>query len=133
MHSILTNTRRPDVTFYPDGRIDITARVAKILDLHQGDVIDIAVNGGLEYLLYIRYRGETLVGKHEAVCRQSKRRSRNFRAYSKRICSFIFRFTDMKNQPLRVPAGEVLTYKDYGKMVPLITRMNITYNTEPHD
>lgn len=133
MHSILTNTRRPDVTFYPNGRIDITARVAKMLDLHHGDVIDIADNGGLEYLLYIKYRWETLVGNHEAVCRQSKRRSRNFRAYSKRLCSYMFRFTDRKDEPLRIPAGEVLTYKYYGKMVSLIIRMNITYNTEPHD
>lgn len=133
MHSLLTNTRRPDVTFYPNGRIDITARVAKMLDIHQGDVIDIADNGGLEYLLYIKYRGETLVGNHEAVCRQSKRRSRNFRVYSKRLCSYMFRFTDRKYEPLRIPAGEVLTYKDYGKMVSLITRMNITYNIEPHD
>ena len=131
MHSILTNTRRPDVTFYPNGRIDITARIANMLDLHQGDVIDRADNGRHEYLLYIRYRGDKLVGKHEAVCRQSKRRSRNFRAYSKRICSFMFRFTDRKNEPYRVPAGEVLTYKDYGKMVPLITRLNITYKTQP--
>ena len=131
MHSILTNTRRPDVTFYPNGRIDITARIANMLDLHQGDVIDIADNGRHEYLLYIRYRGDRLVGKHEAVCRQSKRLSRNFRAYSKRICSFMFRFTDRKNEPYRVPAGEVLTYKDYGKMVPLITRLNITYKTQP--
>ena len=36
-----------------------------------------------------------------------------------------------KNEPYRVHAGEVLTYKDYGKMVPLITRMNITYKTQP--
>ena len=131
MHSILTNTRRPDVTFYPNGRIDITARIANMLDLHQGDVIDIADNGRHEYLLYIRYRGDRLVGKHEAVCRQSKRRSRNFRAYSKRICSFMFRLKKKKNEPYRVPAGEVLTYKDYGKMVPLITRLNITYKTQP--
>ena len=126
MHSILDNTRRPDVTFYPNGRIDITARVAKILDLHQGDVIDIADNGGIEYLLYIKYRGETLVGNHESVCRQSKRRSRNFRAYSKRRGCCGVGVAGRKDEPLRIHAGEVLTYKDYGKMVSLITRMNRT-------
>lgn len=126
MRSILNNTRRPDVTFYPNGRIDITANVARKLNLHQGDVIDIVDNGGLEYLLYIKHRGETLVGNHEAVCRQSKRRSHNFRAYSKRLCSFMFRFTDRKDEPFRVPAGEVMRYKDYGIMVALLTKMNIT-------
>ena len=45
-------TRRPDITFYRNGRIDITASVAERLSLRAGDVIDIA-RGKEEYYLYV--------------------------------------------------------------------------------
>ena len=76
-------TRRPDITFYRNGRIDITASVAERLSLRAGDVIDIA-RGKEEYYLYVRLRrSDGAVGRHEAQCYPSKSGTRNFRAYSK--------------------------------------------------
>lgn len=44
MQSILGNTRKADITFYASGRIDISARVAKHLQLSRGDVLDIMID-----------------------------------------------------------------------------------------
>ena len=41
MKSILGNTRKADITFHDNGRINISARVSKLLELSHGDVIDI--------------------------------------------------------------------------------------------
>ena len=131
MDTLLPNSRRPDVTFYPDGRIDITAHVAKILHMQQGDVIDIVL-AGAEYLLYVRLRSNECVGRHEAQVYPSKRgkhKANNFRAYSKTICRAIRKaatvpggFSAGENSPLRLPAGTPITYGTAGTAIPLITR-----------
>lgn len=125
MHSILNITRRPDVTFYPNGRIDITSRIAKVLNLCEGDVIDIAVNG-CEYQLYVKHKANSYVGSHEATVRPSKTGSRNFRCYSKRLTHVMMRTQGYGfNDVLRVPAGECQTFNNYGCMVSLITKINL--------
>ena len=91
MTSLLPNSRRPDVIFHPNGRIDITARIAKVLQLQNGDVIDVAVSYE-EYLLYVRLRATKCVGRHEATVHptnKGKHRNNNFRAYSQRLCKSI--------------------------------------------
>ena len=123
MQTILQTTRRPDVSFFPSGKIDITARVARMLDLHPGDVIDIAINGS-EFLLFVRVRQAS--GNHEAIVRPTKRRSHNFRCYSRRLCQFmISQHCTSHSTPLRVPAGRVRQHEVYGTMVSLVTLINI--------
>ena len=41
MESLLGNTRKHDLSFFRDGHIDITARVAKCINIEEGDIIDI--------------------------------------------------------------------------------------------
>lgn len=122
MESILRSTRRPDVTFYQSGRIDICARVAKILHLEDGDVIDIGLQDG-EYYLYVRAKSDKLIGRHEAQCFASKKRSRNFRAYSRRLSNAILRC--MNTSKARVPAGNGIEIDSVGIVVPLVIRINI--------
>lgn len=110
------------MTFYCDGRIDITSRVAKILQLHEGDVVDIGVHQG-EYYLYVRNRFTNIVGKHEAQCFASKKNSCNFRAYSKKICSAILQLSQASKA--RIAAGEVVELPEVGRAVPLIIRLNL--------
>ena len=50
MESLLKTTRRPDIAFYRNGRIDISANVVKALDIQRGDSIDVTTDG-YEYLL----------------------------------------------------------------------------------
>ena len=52
MENIIERTRRKDITFYKSGRIDITARVARILNLKQGDSINISKDENGEFLLF---------------------------------------------------------------------------------
>lgn len=132
MKSLLSNTRRPDITFHTSGRIDITARLVHILGIHQGDVIDIATDGN-EYLLYIRHNGSEVTGRHEAQCYPTNAAGKNFRCYSKRLCEAVvdaIRHDSPGNtavgptgNAVRLPAGAPLFSRTIGKdAIPLITR-----------
>lgn len=120
MESILGNSRRPDVTFYRDGRIDITSRVARMLQLTEGDVVDIGIHQD-EYYLYVRTRGKDVVGKHSAQCFASKKNSCNYRAYCRKICAAILGSSEIA----RVPAGDAVELPQIGIAVPLIIRLNL--------
>jgi hypothetical protein len=61
--SIISSTRRPDISFYRNGCIEINARVARQLALSSGDVIDICRDGD-EYFLCVRQRAASAVGRH---------------------------------------------------------------------
>lgn len=124
MTSLLPNSRRPDVTFYPDGRIDITARIAKVLHLQQGDVIDVAMQYG-ECLLYVRLRSSECVGRHKATVyatNKGKHQANNFRAYSHQLCRAIIKESEVAAGPARLPAGSPVIFGPNGTAVPLITR-----------
>ena len=57
MKHLLENTRRHDITFNASGRIEISSRVTRELDLKPGDVIDIAVDERTrEVYLYVKHR-----------------------------------------------------------------------------
>jgi hypothetical protein len=123
MTSILPHSRKPDVSFYSDGRIDITARIAKELNLQQGDVIDV-VTSGWKYLLYVRLRAADTDGRHEAQVYRTKQNSNNFRTYSRTITDVILEevssHTSMLNGKIaRLPAGKAVTLENYGKAVPI--------------
>lgn len=123
MTNLLGNTRKPDITFYKNGRIDITARVAKALELSEGDVIDVAMERH-EYLLYIKYHHDNVVGRHEAQCRETKRGLRkcnNIRTYSKRLTDAILQAsgTDLI---ARLPVGAVVQLESGITAIPIITR-----------
>lgn len=123
MTSTLENTRRPDITFHCDGRIDITARVAKALSLHPGDVIDIA-HDGREYLLYVKHHNA--VGLHEAQCAPTYkgRTCNNLRAHSKRLCQAVLKVNGNYLEA-RLPVGEPINHPSLGTALPLIIKHNI--------
>ncbi len=125
MTSLLKNSRRPDVSFYPDGRIDITSRIAKQLSLGEGDVIDVAIHKG-EYLLYVRHKKENIVGAYEATVHATKKyktAAYNMRAYSLKLTNALFCETGRENtEPLRLPAGSPVNIEGIGIAIPLITR-----------
>lgn len=124
MESLLGNTRRPDVSFYRDGRIDITSRVAKSLNLSAGDVIDVMKHGS-EFYLYVRYRNFEILGKHEAQCHSTKRRSNHFRAHSIRLCAAILQECK-SDQAALLPAGQTIELPCAGTAIALITCNNLS-------
>lgn len=85
MKKILEHARRADISFSRNGRILITARVARMLNLTTGDCINIIVDDG-EYLLFaVHVAG--VCGRFEARCYPTcKHRSLNYAANSVRLC-----------------------------------------------
>lgn len=128
MESLLGNTRRPDVSFFKNGRIDITASVAKKLNLGNGDVIDIA-RCDRELYLYVKWRNHDVVGNHTARCKttKSKERCANFRAFSVKLCASILEICNAENV-VRLAAGDAIHVEGIGAAVPLVTRINLHNN-----
>lgn len=130
--SLLGNTRKPDVSFFKNGRIDITSRVARALDLADGDVVDV-VRCGSEMYLYVRWRSEDIAGKHTAQCHLTKsgKDCHNFRAFSVKLCRAILRCcADVS--VVRLAAGDKVVIEGIGTAIPLITRINL-HNNDKRD
>ena len=87
MEMILPTTRRPDITFHADGRIYITARIARTLHISPGSCINIAVREG-EYLL-LAHNYHVPVGSHGGSCHPTNRGGRYYRANSVKLCRAI--------------------------------------------
>lgn len=117
-------TRRPDISFFRNGRIDITARLAKDIGLQPGDVIDIAIDGD-EYLLHIRHKAQDVIGRHEAQCFPTNKwpkRTHNLRAHSKRLAEAVLHITGTDNA--RLNAGMTFSHPIYGTAAPIIIPNN---------
>lgn len=109
MQSLIGNNRRADISFFPNGRIDISARLSRLLSLQSGDTIDIKFDG-YEYYIYVRNRSP-FGGRFEAQCFPSNKKGRHFRAYSRRLYAAVSRACHADGC-LRIAAGEVRTICD---------------------
>ncbi len=127
MESLLgNNIRKPDISFYENGRIDITSRLAKELGLEDGDVIDI-LHSGKEYYLYIRLKNASSIGKYSAQCTPTKNKSNHFRCYCKQLANMIL--CECGNAQLaRLHAGETIEISNVGNAISIITHNNISNN-----
>lgn len=127
MQSLLGNrSRKPDVTFRSDGRIDIAARVSKMLGLGAGDVIDIGYDSE-EYYLYVRAKAAEIVGRHEAQCRPANPAVRNghyFRAYSTTLCAAILGAAGVTDKAA-ILAGRVQEVPGLGRAIIILPHSNI--------
>lgn len=121
MLSLLGHNRRADIAFATNGCIDISAKVAKALSLHNGDTIDVLCNG-YDYYLYVRNHAPE-IGRYEAQCRQSNRRGHHFRAYSARLCAIMRRVCHADGK-ICLPIGETVQ-ADGKTYVSLITKHNL--------
>lgn len=117
--------RQPDVTFYRNGRIDITSRVSRILGLQPGDVIDVAVSQG-EYYLYVRAKGRELHGRYAAQCYQTNKGNRrnNYRAYSKKITDLVLQVAG--GEKARIIGGQTCEFSNIGKAIIIIPSYKIS-------
>lgn len=79
MKMLLQSTRRPDISFCRDGRISVTAKVARALDIRPGDSINVAFQLDECFLVCEKHSG---VGRHVAQCHPSNRGSRRLCANS---------------------------------------------------
>lgn len=126
MQSILGNTRKTDITFHADGRIDISAHVSKALSIRQGDVIDVLV-GNEEVYLYVKHHAPT-VGRHEAACFPTHSGSRHFRAWSQRLCRYMIKASGLNIDRVELSVGEKVTL-DVGIALPVIYKYVLNDDT----
>lgn len=82
MKQLISTTRRPDISFCRDGRIQITASVATALHLQPGDSINVYADAGEFYVFAVPNKG---LGRFHARIYPTKRGGRNFRANSARL------------------------------------------------
>lgn len=120
MKSILGNTRKSDITFYDNGRIDISARVSKMLSLQKGNVIDVLEDDG-ELYLYVRFH-EHVVGRHEAACFSTHSGSRHFRAWSQKLSRYVIRAGGSSLNKVALGVGSPVQLPNVGIALPIIYR-----------
>lgn len=119
MIKLLEHTRRPDISFCRNGRILITARVARILSLRPGDTINVAFIDR-EYLLYAVHH-DNAIGRHVAQCYPTKKHSRNYCANSVELCRAMLSIAKVSTDRVSLMAGEPFT-KDETVYLPIITQ-----------
>lgn len=118
MIKLLEQTRRPDISFSRNGKIRITARVARVLSLRPGDILNIVVSNG-EYLLYATHFTNK-IGRHEAQCYPTKKGSENYCANSVRLCRAMFDSIGIESSKAAFMAGEAFE-NDNTTYLPIIT------------
>lgn len=118
MIRLLQHTRRPDISFSRNGKIRISASVARALSLHPGYILNIAVEKG-EYLLFATPAPD--FGRHRAQCYPSKKGSRNFCANSADLCAALLDSLGITAPKATFLTGEPLII-DNTKYIPIITR-----------
>lgn len=125
MQSILGTTRKADITFHSGGRINISARVSKCLDLENGDVIDIMVDERKEeYYLYVKHRAP-IAGRHEGMVMKSNRHGMHYVASSKKICEYMLALCKCTDDILKLPMGTPTDIPICGTALPIITRLKL--------
>ena len=123
MENIIERTRRKDITFYKSGRIDITARVARILNLKQGDSINISKDENGEFLLFAQHNQ---FGRHCAKVYKTCCKGLNFRANSKKLYWSLVSICEVKTTAEKVSffCGEQTNINNI-TYLPIITKLPI--------
>ena len=125
MQTALMCPRKPDIVFHRSGQINIAARLAKMLSLRQGDVIDIAHCCDGETYIYVTKRAP-YQGAYRAACHRVSPRGHHMRCQ----CITLYRAMAVYcNQPT---ANSIALYagapvqRDGKTYIPLITHNCIT-------
>lgn len=119
MKSILGNTRKADITFHQSGRICISSRVSRSLDLIPGDVIDIICDDR-EFYLVVKHRAP-VVGRHEGMVFNSNKNGKHFIASSVKLCRFMLERCASIDR-VRLSCGTPVELLNYGTVLPIIIK-----------
>ena len=120
MKSLLSNTRRAEVTFADSGQISISARVARIIDARPGDAIDVLCDGS-DFYLYVSHRAKEMRGaRYEATCYPAVRGGQHIRANSRRLCETILDIC-RRHRRVALPVGETRIDSHGRTLITLLT------------
>lgn len=123
MKSLLSTSRKHDISFYASGRIDISAHVARKLSLAPGDVIDIACEYG-ELYLYVKLRAGQYSGRHVGRVWSTTHGKGTFRTCSKKLTKAILAGAEAKGERLRCPCGREIE-RNNTKYITIIYRNSL--------
>lgn len=124
MKSLLPNSRKHDISFNANGKIDISARIARRLALSPGDVISIARSDG-ELYLYVKLRAGTYTGRHEgSVWATVHGQTGTYRTWSKALAKAVLSTSGASGSVLRCPCG-VEIERDNTKYITIIYRCSL--------
>lgn len=120
MENIL-NSRKWDISFHEDGKIDITAGITKKLGIRAGDVINVCADKSTgEHYFYVQSRKENIVGRRKAVCWEAKQ-GNYLRACSTELSRYIRKICKSPGD-IHLMCGEMTTLPIIGNAIPLITK-----------
>lgn len=123
MKSLLSSSRKHDISFDASGLIDISAHVARKLSLAPGDVIDIMHEYG-EWYIYVKLRAGSYTGRHIGRVWATSHGKGTFRTCSKKLVKAVLSGAEVKGNRLRCPCGmEVM--RDNIKYITIIYRCSI--------
>lgn len=116
---IENDTRKAALIAWTSGRILISAKVVKILGLHEGDSVNITTNGEENCLVRVAHT----CGLWKCVVRKTNRKScgGSFCLYSKSLAKYLLRISNA-TEKVQLAAGEPMHIEGIGRALPLITR-----------
>lgn len=123
MKQIVSNIK-PDIKFMPSGDIHLTSKVVSLLDIHEGDAIQVATEDNEVYVyVYMRnVKNKNVVG----IARRANKASGYLRVRWTSLCKKIIDM-DGRSDHAAYRVGD--PYEKEGlKVLPIITRKN--YATE---
>ena len=123
MKSLLSSSRKHDISFYASGRIDISAHVARKLSLAPGDVIDIACEYG-ELYLYVKLRAGQYSGRHIGRVWTTANGKGTFRTCCKKLTKAVLAGAEVRGERLRCPCGREIE-RNNTKYITIIYRNSL--------
>ena len=118
MTTLLTNTRKADITIGGKYRILITAPLVRSLDLHEGDIVNIAFDKGESYL-YVKLKAEKVFGRHSGRLYPPYRNASVLCVNSKHIATTILNKIGRKHTAA-LAVGDIVTLPYLGKAATII-------------
>ena len=120
LKSVLGRTRRPDVSFSRSGRIELSSRVAQLLYLRVGDVIDIFIDDRTGDCFLCRKCHAQEGMRHEAQVYRTNSCGKHFRTYSRRLCREVLRIMRFHGDKIRLPIGGEIVSVEGDDVLPII-------------
>lgn len=122
MKSLIPSSRKHDLVFHSDGRIDISAKIARVLSLNPGDIIGISEEQG-EWFLHVRLRAGCYSGRHDGKVFPTARGRGTWRTQSVKMTSAILKASSSAG-PLRLPCGQPII-RDNNKYITIIHHIKL--------
>lgn len=122
--------RKSDIRFFRSGRIDITARVSYVLDLHHGDVIDLYFDEeSKELYIYVYLTEEQACNfnmRYSNTVKENKKGSHYYRVQSIELTNFMLRLTNSREAWMLCGKPKMVTIKGLQRMaIPIIWKNNL--------